>query len=498
MQQKLILAIDQGTSGTKTVLFDENGKLTVKATVELASSYPKPGFVEQDPEEIYQTVIESVRQCVVQYKQQGGDLNNITACGISNQRETYLLWDETGKPLHNAVVWQCKRSVEICNRLKAQDVETEITARTGLIIDPYFSGTKVMWLNENNDNVKSAIDTGKAFGGTVDSWLLYKLTQGKSYYTDYTNASRTLFFNINELKWDTEMLKLFGVEKLNLPEPKPSAFSYGESDFEGVFETPIPITGMIGDSHAAAFGEGCFTPGDAKVTLGTGSSILMNTGSKRVESQNGMVATICWSTADRTDYALEGIIVTAGASINWLKNQLGLFADSSETEAMATALDDNEGVYLVPAFSGLGAPHWQMDARAVISGLTFGSDKRHIVRAALESIPYQIKDVITAMEADAGIALKELMADGGITKNKFVMQFIADLLHVNVNNIGIADISAMGAALMAGLGSGMYKDLNDLEQLKYDHVVYQCQDNPDVMDDYKGWQSAVSFLKRED
>ncbi len=494
MQQKLILAIDQGTSGTKTVLFDENGKLIVKATVELASSYPKPGFVEQNPEEIYQTVIESVHQCVDQYKQQGGDLNNINTCGISNQRETYLLWDETGNPLHNAVVWQCKRSVEICNRLKTQDVEKEITARTGLIIDPYFSGTKVMWLNENSDIVKSAIDSGKAFGGTVDSWLLYKLTQAKSYYTDYTNASRTLFFNINELKWDSEMLKLFGVEKLNLPEPKPSAYNYGSSDFEGVFEAPIPITGMIGDSHAAAFGEGCFAPGDAKVTLGTGSSILMNTGSKRVESKNGMVATICWSTADRTDYALEGIIVTAGASINWLKNQLGLFSDSSETEAMATALDGNEGVYLVPAFSGLGAPHWQMDARAVISGLTFGADKRHIVRAALESIPYQIKDVITAMEADAGISLKELMADGGITNNKFVMQFISDLLRVNVNNIGIADISALGAGLMAGLGSGMYKDLNDLKQLKYDHIVYYPLENPDVMNDYKGWQSAVALL----
>ena len=495
MSKEYILAIDQGTSGTKAVIFNDQGQLICKSTAELRSYYPHPGFVEQDPHEIYQNVLDAVGECLKAFREMKRDVNAICACGISNQRETYLLWNNDGEPLYNAIVWQCKRSVEICNRLQGTTVEEDIRSRTGLIVDPYFSGTKVMWLYENESDVRKAIDNGQAKGGTVDTWLLYKLTNGHSYLTDYTNACRTLFFNIDEFQWDNVLMEKFNLTLLNVPDAVPSAFEFGETTFEGLLPRAIPITGMIGDSHAAAFGEGCFDSGDAKATLGTGSSILMNTGDKRVPSQNGMVSTMCWSLPNRTDYALEGIIVTAGASIKWLRDQLGLFIDTSDTERMARKVADNNGVYLVPAFSGLGAPHWKMSARAVISGLTFGADKNHLVRAALESIPYQIKDVISAMESDAGISLQELKCDGGMTANTFVMQFIADILNTKVTNVGIGDVSALGAAYMAGIGCGLYKDVSDLEQLpgrQHDFVPGPEKDK--VKKFYQGWQKAVERI----
>ena len=497
MTNSYILAIDQGTSSTKTLLFDEAGRVVARASEPLTTNYFGDGYVEQDPEEIFRNVLMSVGKCIGTFAAQGGNLRAISACGISNQRETFVVWDETGTPLHNAIVWQCKRSIGVCERLKAEGLAETIQSKTGLFIDPYFSGSKLIWLYENNASVRQAINTGKAYFGTVDTWLLYKLTNGQRYLTDYTNASRTLFFNLNTLSWDQELLATFGLANLNLPEPKPSSALFGESNFNGLFDHSLPITSLIGDSHAAAFGEGCFTPGTAKATLGTGCSIIMNIGEKPTTSQHGMVTTICWSTEERpgqrsVDYALEGVIVTCGATIEWLKNSLGLFAESRETEAMATAVPDNGGVYIVPAFSGLGAPHWEMSRKASISGLTFGSTKNHIVRAALESIPYQIKDVILAMEQDTGIPLEELMVNGGLTSNGFVLQFLADLLGKAVVNRDMPDVSALGAAYLAGLKTGMYKDLAHLQQLNdCKSAINPTTDSSAVNEAYAGWQSAI-------
>ena len=496
MSKSHILAIDQGTSGTKTVIFDSKGQIVAKATEPLNSYFPQPGYVEQDPLEIYQSVLRSVEKCLKEFSREvNGEPADIATCGISNQRETFVLWDASGQPISPAVVWQCKRSVRICDRLKGSALENEVRNRTGLIIDPYFSGTKLIWLYENDERIRGAITKGNAYFGTIDSWVLFKLTGGRSYLTDYTNACRTLLFNIDDLRWDDYLLDSFAFKNLNLPEPKPSSFGYGKSDFEGLFPDKVTISAMIGDSHAAAFGQGCFSSGMAKATMGTGSSILLNTGPTRIESEKGMVATICWSTSDRVDYALEGIIVTCGATINWLRDRLGLFADSRETEQMARSVESNNGVYLVPAFSGLGAPHWKMDARAAILGLTFGCDKNHVVRAALESIPYQIKDAITAMEQDSAIKLTELRVDGGITGNHFVMQLLADLLKTKVVNIGIEEASALGAAYLAGLQPAIFDDIDQLKSLNVGKK--QFSPNPDteqVCASYEGWKKAVQKL----
>jgi glycerol kinase len=485
MSKSYILAIDQGTSSTKTILFDETGNAVAKGSTPLKTNFLDGGWVEQDPEDIYQNVLSSVKECL----KANIDVSEIKACGISNQRETFIVWDEKGNPLYNAVVWQCKRSISICERLKKEGLEPTIKNKTGLIIDPYFSGTKLLWLYENEPKVRNAINERKAYFGTVDTWLLYKLTGGKNYLTDYTNASRTLFFNLEELSWDKEILKALGLSKLNLPETKPSSHHFGETTFNGILQTPIPITALIGDSHAAAFGEGCFSPGTAKATLGTGSSVLMNIGSTTKSSENGMMTTICWATENRVDYAFEGVIVSCGSTIEWIKQELGLFNDSKETEAMAIAVPDNNGIYLVPAFSGLGAPHWDMNRKASITGLTFDCNKNHIVRAALESIPYQIKDVIVAMEQDAGIELKELMVDGGISANQFVIQFLADLLERTIVRTATVDVSALGAAYMAGLKAGVYS----FEKLNSAKSFYKPGVGVSKTKQwYEGWRKIVS------
>jgi glycerol kinase len=496
MDSRYILAIDQGTSGTKAIVFDGQGRVAAQATEPLKSFFPHPGFVEQDPLEIYRNVLAAVKACLWEFQLSTTmTLDAIAACGISNQRETFVLWDASGEPLCNAVVWQCKRSVAICERLKGSAIEGEIRRRTGLIVDPYFSGTKLLWLQENDSRIAEVIRAGRALFGTVDTWLLYKLTGGRSYLTDHTNASRTLLFNIDELQWDRHLLEQFGLQGLRLPEAKPSSCDYDRTDFDGLVPRAIPVSALIGDSHAAAFGEGCFSSGSAKATLGTGCSILLNTGSKRVEPTQGTVATICWSVPGRVDYALEGIIVTCGATIAWLRDQLGLFARSAETQEMALAVADNGGVYLVPAFSGLGAPHWRMDLRAAVLGLTFGADKRHLARAALESIPYQIRDVMTVMEQDSGIRLRQLRVDGGITANHFVMQFLTDLLGVGVVNIGIPDVSALGAAFLAGLQAGLFRDVEQLERLSVGRQTY-CPgpERQNVLRWYDGWKRIVQQL----
>jgi glycerol kinase len=403
-----------------------------------------------------------------------------------------VIWDENGEPLHNAVVWQCTRSTAVCENLNENGFENLVKQKTGLLIDPYFSGTKVIWLYQNIEKVREAISDGNAFFGTIDTWLLYKLTNGKSYLTDHTNASRTLFFNLKTLSWDLELIEIFGLSGLKLPAIQASSSDFGFTDFNGLLADYLNITAMVGDSHAAAFGEGCFAPGIAKATMGTGSSILMNIGKEPRQSQQGMITTIGWSTENQVEYALEGVIVTCGATIEWLKNNLGIFQDSKETEQMARSVKDSNGVYLVPAFSGLGAPHWDMNRKASITGLTFDCNKNHIVRATLESIPYQIKDVINAMESDTGILLQELKIDGGLTSNQFVVQFLADLLGKPVVTIGLPEVSALGAAYLSGLKSGVYKDLVHLKELDKEQIyTVPAADVTYTRKGYAGWQEAV-------
>ena len=496
MNKKFILSIDQGTSGTKTLVVDDERNIVAKATVPLNTSYLHDGLVEQDPEEIFQNVLLSVEQCIIDFENKGGNRQHIVTCGISNQRETFVIWNREGKPLYNAVVWQCKRSIKVCERLKQLNLEQLIRHKTGLLIDPYFSGSKLIWLYENENLVREAIDKGNAYFGTVDTWLLYRLTNGKNYYTDYTNASRTLFFNLSTLSWDKELLEQFGLSTLNLPPCKPSSYHFGETDFNGLFMKNIDISAMIGDSHAAAFGEGCFTAGTAKATLGTGCSILMNIGNEIRYSDKGMVTTICWSTEEQVQFALEGVIVSCGATIEWLKKELNLITDSKQTEEMANSVEDNNGVYLVPAFSGLGAPHWNMNRKASIVGLTFNANKNHIVRAALESIAYQIKDVIVAMEEDTQIELKQLMVDGGISSNNFVLQFLADLLQIDVINLGTQDVSALGAAYLAGLKKNLFENINTLRSLKSEQKTYRPGKNEMIQTYYDGWVRAINVVEK--
>ncbi len=498
--KKYILAIDQGTSSTKTILFDEQAQAVAKGCVDLKTNYFDNGFVEQNAEDIYQNVLDSVTECLNDFTQKGLEITNIMSCGISNQRETFVLWDKDGKALAPAVVWACKRSINICNELIEKGQNDFIKKKTGLLLDPYFSGTKLLWLLENDSALKDKFQNGEVYFGTVDCWLLYKLSNGTQFKTDYTNASRTLLFNIHTLKWDNEILEKWELSNLNLPEVCASSYAFGIVNWGEILNLnksfSTPMTSMIGDSHAATFGEGCFEKGTAKVTLGTGSSIMMNIGDKAVLSNSGMLTTICWSTQERVDYALEGAIVSCGSTIEWLKSQLGLFSSPAETEAMATAVTDNASVYLIPAFSGLGAPHWQMSRKASIEGMTFGTTKNHIVRAALESIPYQIKDVVEAMEKDMQAALKSISVNGGMTKNNFVIHFLADLLGIPLNKQRNPDVSALGAAYLSGLKSGVYENIEQLSAInkKQTEQVLANPENKLPNKGYQGWKEKIANI----
>lgn len=505
--KKYILAIDQGTSSTKTIIFDNLGQSIAKGTVDLKTNYFKNGYVEQDPEDIYQNVLDAVRKCLENFSKLGFSVSDIVSCGISNQRETFLLWDKTGKSITPAVVWACKRSISICENLIEKGQNDFINQKTGLRIDPYFSGTKLLWLLQNDLKLEEKAEKGSVFFGTVDCWLLYKLTKGKQFKTDYTNASRTLLFNIHTLKWDLDILKKWGLENLNLPETHPSSYNFGEFDLEIlnttlkkdtelVFQNQlIPITSLIGDSHAATFGEGCFDSGTAKVTLGTGCSIMMNTGKKPIASNFGMLTTICWSTENRVDYALEGTIVSCGSAVEWLKNEMGLFSNPAETEAMAHAIADNAGVYLIPAFSGLGAPHWQMSRKASIEGMTFGTTKNHIVRAALESISYQIKDVVAAMEKDMESTLNTIAVNGGISNNKFVIRFLVDLLRIPLMKQTNPDVSALGAAYLSGLKTGVFNSIEQLKQINTAQTeeIFPNLETNYALEGYLGWKEKIGI-----
>lgn len=431
--KKYILAFDQGTTSSRAIVFDKDGMIVGTSQKEFTQFYPKAGWVEHDAMEIWGTQSGVAREVL---EKTGVRPEEVAAIGITNQRETTVVWDKnTGKPIYNAIVWQCRRTAAICDELKAKGLEASIKEKTGLVVDAYFSGTKVKWILDNVEGAREKAENGELLFGNIDTWLIWNLTRGKVHVTDYSNASRTLLYNIKELKWDDEILSELGIPKSMLPEVKPSSCVYGHTDPQTFGGAEIPIAGDAGDQQAALFGQACFEPGMAKNTYGTGCFMLMNTGEKPIESKNGLLTTIAWGIGDKVEYALEGSIFIAGASIQWLRDELKLVYDSAQSEYYANLVEDTNGVYVVPAFTGLGAPYWDMYARGAILGLTRGSKREHIVRATLESIAYQTKDVLEAMQEDSGITLKALKVDGGAAANNFLMSFQSDILNVPVEDL---------------------------------------------------------------
>lgn len=490
MAKTKILAIDQSTSGTKAIVFDNRGNLVCRCTENHQQYYPQADWVEHDPEEIYEKTKLAVTRVLTESKTR---LADIGAIAITNQRETVAVWDKkSGKPVYNAIVWQCQRGVEACNNLQSQGYGDKVTAKTGLLIDPYFSATGLKWIMDNVDAARDKAAAGTLAFGTMDSWLIYKLTGGKVHATDYSNASRTMLYNIYDLQWDQELLDLMGLRDSMAPEVKSSDAVFGYTESSGLFDRPIPITGVMGDSHAALFGQSCFQRGMAKATYGTGSSIMMNIGQQPLKSPAGLVTSIGWGCRGEVDYVFEGNIHCTGDTLSWLVHDLELIPDAPSSERLALSVPDSNGVYFVPAFVGLGAPYWDNNARASISGMSRSTRKAHLVRAALEAIAYQIKDLIDLMAAGSCGDLEELRVDGGPTCNDFLMQFQADMLHSPVVRTKVEEVSALGVALMAGLSIGFWKDVSDLSSLrKIDKVFHACMDDAQRGQCYQGWQEAV-------
>lgn len=482
---KLILAIDQGTSGTKALLFNAQGRVVKKGMAALFTNYMDNGFVEQEPMAIIESVQSACANCL-----EGIDPSRIVSIGISNQRETFVLWDQDGNAVTPAIVWACKRSTEICASM--MDQSDWIAAKTGLKVDPYFSGTKLLWLLQQDPILLKRVQNKEIYFGTVDTWLLYQLTNGKSYYTDYTNASRTLLFNLQELSWDQSILEAWNLKGIQLPEVKPSGNFYGETNLFELLPTPITIDAMIGDSHAAMFGECCFEIGSTKMTLGTGCSMLMHIGKQPKVSNNGLLTTIGWSTDQEVVYAWEGAIVACGSMISWLKESLHVFEEPSETENIAKSIPDNGGVYIVPAFSGLGAPYWDMNRRASIVGLNFGTQSAHIVRATLESICFQIQDIILALENDLGENVSEISMHGGLSHNRFLQEQLADLMNSRIAMQHNADISAQGAAYLAGLTKKIYPSLDALKTMVQKEVMLKTISSSEIKTQYWRWKEIVT------
>ena len=450
---KHILALDQGTTSSRAIVFDHAGSIVAVAQKEFPQIFPKPGWVEHDPRDIWSSQAGVAAEALTKARVRAED---IAAIGITNQRETTLVWDRaTGEPIMNAIVWQDRRTAAICDRLRKQKLERVIRRKTGLVIDAYFSATKVQWMLQNVKGAKARAKAGDLAFGTVDSWLVWNLTGGKVHVTDVSNASRTMLFDIAKGQWDDELLEIFGVPRSMLPDVRSSSEVYGRTDLLG---TQVPIAGIAGDQQAALFGQACLKPGMVKNTYGTGCFMLMNTGTKRIASKHNLLTTIAWRIGDRTEYALEGSIFIAGAVVQWLRDGLEFFRSAPEIEALAAVVEDTGGVYLVPAFAGLGAPHWDPHARGTIVGLTRGTTKAHVARAALEGIALQVMDVLKAMEADAGIKLKELRVDGGASANDLLMQLQADLLNVPVVRPKVLETTALGAAYLAGLAVGFWKN----------------------------------------
>lgn len=494
MNPKYILALDQGTTSCRAILFNHASQIVATAQKEFTQYYPQPGWVEHDAEEIWSTQYGVIAELLARTQV---NPNEIAGIGITNQRETTVIWDkESGKPIHHAIVWQCRRTTEICDELKARGLEPIFKEKTGLVVDAYFSGTKIKWILDQIPGAKEKAERGELLFGTMDTWLVWKLTQGRIHVTDYSNASRTLLYNIRDLKWDEELLQELQVPASLLPEVKPSSQVYGMTAPDGFFGYEIPIAGIAGDQQAALFGQTCFEPGMAKNTYGTGCFMLMNTGYQVVESRSGLLTTIAWGIDGRVTYALEGSIFIAGAVIQWIRDELKLIETAADSEYFASKVHNNGGVYIVPAFTGLGAPHWDMRARGAIFGLTRGSGKNHIIRAALESIAYQTKDVLTAMEADSSIGLKLLKVDGGAVANNLLMQFQADILDVQVERPECIETTALGAAYLAGLATGFWSNTKDLAQRYQINRHFKPEMSIENRQKYYlGWKKAVSRVK---
>jgi glycerol kinase len=488
-----ILAVDQSTSGTKAMVVDSKGEILAKSSKEHKQYYPEPGWVEHDPLEIYKNVKKVLIDVI---KKTGFSPEDMDVLAITNQRETAVVWDKsTGLPIYNAIVWQCRRTSELCDEIKDQGLEDTIKNKTGLMVDSYFSATKVKWILDNVKGAREKADRGELLFGNIDGWLIWKLTGGKIHATDYTNASRTLLFNIKTLKWDRELLLIFDIPESMLPEIKYSDDIFGSTKIGELFEVSLPISGVIGDSQGALFGQQCFEVGMAKATYGTGSSVLMNIGKSYIEPKNGLVTAIAWGMDGKVEYALEGIIHCTGDTIKWVKENLGLFQDFSDLEQMINSVNDNEGVYVVPAFTGLGIPYWDTYARAAISGISRSSNKNHVVRAAVQSIAYQIRDAVEVIQAESSIPLKELRVDGGPTGNRFLMQFQADMLKANVAKAAIAELSSMGSVYLAGLGIGMWKSKEEIKALRRASEVYVPMMEEKLREKYyNGWKAAVKRI----
>ncbi|AAW87306.1 glycerol kinase [Aliivibrio fischeri ES114] len=489
-EQKYIVALDQGTTSSRAVILDHDANIVSVSQREFTQIYPEAGWVEHDPLEIYatqsSTLVETLAKAGIRSDQ-------IAGIGITNQRETTIVWNkETGKPVYNAIVWQCRRTADTCEKLKEAGLEEYIRENTGLVVDPYFSGTKIKWILDNVEGAREDAEAGKLLFGTVDTWLVWKMTQGRVHVTDYTNASRTMVFNINTLQWDEKLLKELDIPLSMMPEVKSSSEVYGETNIGGKGGTRIPIAGIAGDQQAALYGQMCVEQGQAKNTYGTGCFLLMNTGKEKVTSRNGLLTTLACGPRGEASYALEGAVFMGGASIQWLRDEMKLLADAKDSEYFATKVDTSNGVYVVPAFTGLGAPYWDAYARGTIVGLTRGCGSNHIIRATLESIAYQTRDVIDAMQADSGIKLSALRVDGGAVANNFLMQFQSDVLDVAVHRPKVTEVTALGAAYLAGLAVGFWNGLDELaDKAVIDRSFEPHHDEEKRNQRYRGWKRAV-------
>ena len=484
-----ILSLDQGTTSSRAIVFDKSGSIISLAQKEFTQLFPLPGWVEHDPQEIWSSQISVAAEAIAMV---GLNSNDIAAIGITNQRETTIVWDKkTGSPVYNAIVWQDRRTADFCDQLKKQNLEHTIREKTGLVIDAYFSATKINWILKNVEGAREKAEKGELAFGTVDAWLIWNLTKGKVHATDITNASRTMLFNINTQKWDDDLLKIFEIPKSMLPEVKQSSEIFGTTS-AALFSTEIPIGGVAGDQQSALFGQMCTSPGMVKNTYGTGCFMLMNIGDKPIISKNNLLTTIAWKLNGHVQYALEGSIFSAGSAVQWLRDELGIIKSSSEVETLAKQVEDNGGVYFVPAFTGLGAPYWNQHARGILVGITRGSKAAHIARATLESIAYQTMEVLKAMEADSGISIKELRVDGGATVNDLLMQFQSDVLNTKVIRPHVTETTAMGAAFLAGLAVGFWKDLDEItDHWKIEKCFEPKQSNEKMLENTKSWKRAV-------
>lgn len=487
---KFVMAMDAGTTSNRCILFNEKGEVCSVAQKEFRQIFPKPGWVEHDANEIWSTQLGVAVEALTKINATPAD---IAAIGITNQRETTILWDKkTGEPVYNAIVWQCRRTSEYCDELRAHGHTDSFRMKTGLVIDAYFSGTKIKWILDNVPGVRERAEKGEILFGNVETWLIWKLTKGKVHVTDYSNASRTMLFNINELCWDEEILKIMNIPRQILPEPKPSSCVYGETD-PSYFGGPIKIGGAAGDQQAALFGQACFDAGEAKNTYGTGCFMLMNTGEKPVYSKNGLVTTVAWGLNGKVNYALEGSIFVAGAAIQWLRDELRIIDSSPDSEFMASQVNDTNGCYVVPAFTGLGAPYWDQYARGVIVGLTRGVNKKHLIRATLESLAYLTNDVLQAMQEDSQIKLSALKVDGGASLNNFLMQFQSDVIGVPVHRPACIETTAMGAAYLAGLAVGFWKGTDDVKRnWEISKIFEPSMPEESRAQKLKGWKKAVT------